>query len=113
MLIKPNIPPFKPNTTNIKTWTDIQGFGKQVTEYLQSGLGKYLSDYLYKLYQAIVSPQLMPTTFAQLPPAAANEGSFAAVTDSTTDAWGAPVAGGGNLHVLVYSDGVNWTVMGK
>jgi hypothetical protein len=38
------------------------------------------------------------------------EGGYAAVTNSTTNTWGATVAGGGSDHVLAYCDGSNWTV---
>ena len=41
------------------------------------------------------------------------EGSMAAVTDSTTNTWGATISGSGTNHVLAYCDGTNWTVMGK
>lgn len=58
--------------------------------------------------------RLLPTKFASLPAAsAANEGAIAAITDSTTAAWGAVIAGGGANHVLAYSDGTAWTVAGK
>lgn len=58
--------------------------------------------------------RLLPTKFASLPAAsAANEGSIAAVTDSTTAVWGATITGGGANHVLAYSDGTQWTVAGK
>jgi len=41
------------------------------------------------------------------------EGSMAAVTDSTTNTWGATITGGSGSHVLAYCDGTNWTVAGK
>jgi len=38
----------------------------------------------------------------------------AAVTDSTTNTWGAAITtGGGSNHVLAYCDGTNWTVAAK
>lgn len=43
----------------------------------------------------------------------APEGSTASVSDSTTNTWGAVIAGGGSFHVLAYCDGTNWTVVGK
>lgn len=58
--------------------------------------------------------RLLPTKFAALPAAsAANEGSLAAIMDSSTAVWGATIAGGGANHVLGYSDGSAWTVIGK
>lgn len=40
-------------------------------------------------------------------------GSIAAITDSTTNTWGATITGGGSDPVIGYCDGTNWTVMGK
>ncbi len=55
-----------------------------------------------------------PMVFGSLPTCAAGtEGSFAAITDSTTNTWGATVTGGSNLHVAAYCDGTNWTVYAK
>jgi len=56
--------------------------------------------------------RLTPVLFRQLP-AKPTEGMLAAVTDSTTAAWGAVIAGGGKFHVLAYYDTVSWTVAGK
>ncbi len=44
---------------------------------------------------------------------APTEGQMAAITDGSTNTWGATVAGGGSNHVLAYFDGTNWTVAGK
>ncbi|MBV9745157.1 MAG: hypothetical protein JO099_15455, partial [Acidobacteriia bacterium] len=53
-------------------------------------------------------------TFSDLPACSSSmEGSRGAVTDSTTNTWGATVTGGGALHVLAYCDGTNWTVAAK
>lgn len=53
-------------------------------------------------------------TFANLPAAAAaNEGAVYPISDSTTATWGATITGGGANHVLAYSNGTNWTVLGK
>jgi hypothetical protein len=41
------------------------------------------------------------------------EGSLAAVSDSSTNTWGATITGGGTNHVLAYCDGTNWTVSAK
>ncbi len=46
-------------------------------------------------------------------PGTAVEGMLVAVTDSTTNVWGATITGGGANHVLAYYNGTNWTVAGK
>lgn len=58
--------------------------------------------------------QAIPTygTFADLP-VATFYGQQAIILDSTTDVWGAVIAGGGALPVLGIWTGTNWTVMGK
>lgn len=57
---------------------------------------------------------LKPTVFSALPSCASGtEGSTRAVTDSTTNTWGATVTGTGTNHVLAYCDGTNWTVGAK
>ncbi len=54
------------------------------------------------------------TTFSTLAACSSSlEGAFRAVTDSTTNTWGATITGGGTNHVLAYCDGTNWTVMAK
>ena len=40
------------------------------------------------------------------------QGSYASFTDSTTNVYGATIAGGGTDKVMGYCDGTNWTVMG-
>ncbi|HVB35376.1 MAG TPA: hypothetical protein VNJ52_13530 [Patescibacteria group bacterium] len=55
-----------------------------------------------------------PTTFASLPSCSSTiEGAMRSVTDSTTNTWGASVAGGGADHVLAYCNSANWTVAAK
>jgi len=55
-----------------------------------------------------------PQTISALPGCSGTtEGSVAAVSDSTTAAWGATVSGGGANHVLAYCDGAAWTVAAK
>jgi hypothetical protein len=56
--------------------------------------------------------ELVPKLFRQLP-SKAMEGMLASVIDSTTNTWGATIAGGGGFHVLAYYDGNAWTVAGK
>jgi hypothetical protein len=56
----------------------------------------------------------VPVTFATLQSCASGvEGTSAAVSDSTTNTWGATITGGGSDHVLAYCDGTNWTVGAK
>lgn len=57
---------------------------------------------------------LAPGTYASLAACASGtEGTTAAVTDSTTNTWGATISGSGTDHVLAYCDGTNWTVAAK
>jgi hypothetical protein len=57
---------------------------------------------------------LQPNVYGLLTACSATtEGNIGVVNDSTTNTWGATVAGGGSLHVMVYCDGTNWTVMAK
>jgi hypothetical protein len=66
--------------------------------------------------QPVMAPllQLTPRTFSSLPTSAfGTEGTHAAVTNSSTNTWGAAIAGGGTMHVLAYCDGTNWTVAGE
>jgi hypothetical protein len=48
----------------------------------------------------------------QCPPAPI-EGMLIGITDSSTNAWGAVISGGGLFHVLGYYNGTNWTVAAK
>ena len=55
-----------------------------------------------------------PVTFSNLPACSSStEGARGAVSDSTTNVWGATVTGGGANHILAYCDGTNWTVAAK
>jgi hypothetical protein len=55
-----------------------------------------------------------PVPFASLPACSSSiEGARGAVSDSTTNTWGATVTGGGSNHILAYCDGTNWTVAAK
>ena len=55
-----------------------------------------------------------PVAFAALPGCGANtEGMERAITDSTTNTWGATISGGGSSHVKAYCDGTAWTVEAK
>lgn len=40
-------------------------------------------------------------------------GTFRTVLDSTTQVWGAVIAGGGGARVMAWCNGANWTVYGK
>jgi len=58
--------------------------------------------------------QLTPAAFATY--GACNsgaEGTEEAVTNSTTNTWGATVTGGGTSHIKMYCDGTQWTVEAK
>jgi hypothetical protein len=58
--------------------------------------------------------RLTPSVFSALPACApGTEGTQGAVTDSTTNTWGAVITGSGSNHVLAYCDGTSWTVAGK
>jgi len=60
------------------------------------------------------SLDLAPRVFSTLDACAAGtEGAMAAITDSTTNTWGATVTGGGANHIKGYCDGSNWTVAAK
>ena len=55
-----------------------------------------------------------PVLFATLPTcSSATEGLHRAVTDSTTNTWGATITGLGGDHAEAYCDGTNWTVAAK
>lgn len=53
-----------------------------------------------------------PVTFAKLP-VNPTLGARAIVSDSTTNVWGAVIAGGGANQVLAFFNGASWTVLGK
>jgi hypothetical protein len=54
-----------------------------------------------------------PATFSAAGSCSGAEGVLTAITDSTTNTWGATVTGGGANHILMYCDGTNWTVAAK
>jgi hypothetical protein len=58
-----------------------------------------------------VPVQVDPVPFASLTKCSAiSEGTFATVSDSTVNIFGAVVAGGGTYHEPVYCNGTSWTV---
>ena len=57
-------------------------------------------------------PNAFPSTFATLP-STPMTGMVRTVSDSTTNVWGATIAGGGGNIVLAFYNGTNWTVAGK
>ena len=63
------------------------------------------------------SVQIPATTFAlvtgSFPCNSGNTGRMASFSDSTTQTWGATIAGGGALYALGVCDGTNYTVIGK
>lgn len=58
-----------------------------------------------------LTPQLFSAVAAGC--GAGTEGSTTAITDSTTNSFGAVIAGGGPNHVLGYCNGSAWTVAGR
>lgn len=57
-------------------------------------------------------PVLRGTLYAALP-VVPEAGGLAYITDSTTAAWGAAVAGGGANKVLAWHNGTAWKVIGS
>jgi hypothetical protein len=87
-----------------------------ISEYIGSILdnGNYKERLTSSLKSFKVPVQIAPKPFASLAACSAgNEGEMAPVTDSSTNTWGATIAGKGSNHVLAYCDGTNWTVMAK
>jgi hypothetical protein len=64
------------------------------------------------LLQAVAN-RFNSTTVGALPAAASNLGQIYVVTDSLTPTVGSNVAAGGAAVALVWSNGANWTVIGK
>lgn len=66
------------------------------------------------IYVAGGGVQVATHTFTNLPSCTSTlEGRMEAVSDSTTNTWGATISGSGGDHVLAYCDGSNWTVAAK
>jgi hypothetical protein len=64
--------------------------------------------------QLLKATPTSPNTVVSLPKPAGVIGNTAYVTDGATGlAWGATVTGGGSTTYLVWSNGLNWTVIGK
>lgn len=61
---------------------------------------------------ATVNGSLTPQTYATLV-APSQSGAMVVISDSTTQAWGAVIAGGGAFTVLGWWNGTAWTVIGK
>jgi hypothetical protein len=58
--------------------------------------------------------QTTRTVFSVLPSCASGTaGTQKAISDSTTNTWGATITGGGSNSVLAFCDGTNWTVAAK
>lgn len=55
------------------------------------------------------------TSFSNLPPCGSSSttGAMANISDSTTNAWGATISGGGGLFVTALCDGATWKVIGR
>lgn len=70
--------------------------------------------YTWTAAQIFPSVGIAPSVFSGIGSCNATfEGTQRAVTDSTTNTWGATITGGGANHVLAYCDGTNWTVAAK
>ena len=65
---------------------------------------------LYNVLGGVPTLQLQPTTWAQL--SAPVLGMLACIVDSSTNAMGAPITGGGAFKVLAFFNGTTWTVAG-
>jgi hypothetical protein len=67
------------------------------------------------LTQTYTQPQIFqPAIFTSLPACVSNiMGAIKTVSDSTTNTWGATIAGGGSDAVLAFCNGTNWTVAAK
>lgn len=110
--------------------TDSNVGGANLTDQPGTGTGTgALAQRIFKTPRAVVSgtgAQTQTTTltmvdgvtqrpglaFASLP-AAPSAGMEAYITDSTTNAWGATIAGGGSNPVMGWFNGAAWTVIGK
>lgn len=54
---------------------------------------------------------ITPATVSTLPACSAGTGgSIGSVTDATSASYGAPVSGGGSIHIPVFCNGTNWTI---
>lgn len=60
-------------------------------------------------FAGLASPEVTVSALPGSPVA----GDVANVSNSTTNTWGATVAGGGSFHVAVRWNGTVWTVTGK
>jgi hypothetical protein len=65
-----------------------------------------------QLAERINGPLNTAVAFADRP-ASPSEGMLFGFTDSSNNAWGATIAGGGANHVLGYYNGTSWTVAAK
>lgn len=90
---EPLVPPGTVSTDGSLTGTGSAGSPLSVVQSYALFLGSFLA--------------------AALPSAAAHQGALALVTDSNTVAWGATVVGSGTSPILAWSNGTNWTVVGK
>jgi len=87
-----------------------------ITNYL--GIVPTGTNWLERLTSSLksftVPIQTTAVAFSSLPPCTGStEGEMRAVNDSTTNAWGETISGGGSLHVLAYCDRSAWTVAAK
>jgi hypothetical protein len=117
----------RPNNVYVKNSIAING-GAALTTTAQSGAGKLCMTTGCSMTTPNIGAasgkslsvsgaaglRTAPVDFSTLAACVAGkEGSLVAVSDSTTNAWGAAISGGGANHVLAYCDGTNWTVAAK
>ena len=76
-------------------------------------LGDVWAQWMNALRRAVnLTPgNTVPVLFVNLPTPV--PGSLQVITDSTTNTWGAVVAGGGAFTVTAHWNGTNWTVAAK
>jgi hypothetical protein len=103
------------SVTNLLLWKDITnefGYAIQLLDASNGNAQEFIVD--KNGYTSATGYRTYPSPFASL--ATCNnsqEGSQRAVTDSSTQTWGATITGGGSNHVLAYCDGTVWTVMAR
>lgn len=91
-----------------------QDYDRQYQDQLNNVLRLYfnrIDSTFSQLTTSDVVPPLTNYTVSTLPSAASSgAGARSFVTDATSPAFGATVAGGGSVATPVYSDGTNWKV---
>jgi hypothetical protein len=73
--------------------------------------GQHIERQWFLYFSGLQANAGMAIPFRSLP-ANPQTGQLAAISDSTTAAWGGVIAGGGANTVLAWFNGTNWTVVG-